>query len=194
MFERDLPGENKSGMSFQQPSQQLPLETCETMNDSWGFNISDRNYKTTRRLIQYLVGAAGRNANFLLNIGPMPNGKIQPEFTDTLNAIGQWLQQNGRSIYGTRGGPMAPQTWGVVTTKGKSVFVHLLKQPGTPYIVITGLKTKVLGGAMLNTNKPLRVTQQPEGVFVYTDGMEWNDTDTIVGIENGISSRPAESH
>ena len=92
MFEKDLPGENNSGLSYQQASQKLPLETCETMNNSWGFNITDTSYKTVKQLIHYLVNAAGRNANFLLNVGPMPNGKIQPEFIDTLQQIGKWLQ------------------------------------------------------------------------------------------------------
>src|SRR5260370_42628875 len=129
------------------------------MNDSWGFNISDRNYKSTRQLIQYLVNAAGRNANFLLNIGPMHNGKIQPEFTDTLLNMGRWLQQNGRSIYGTRGSILGPQTWGVVTAKEKSVFVHILKQPSAAYIVINAIKGKVLGGTRLNAGKSLQFTQ-----------------------------------
>jgi alpha-L-fucosidase len=182
MFERDLPGENKSGLSFQQASQ-LPLETCETMNDSWGFNIADRHYKSTRQLIRYLVGAAGRNANFLLNIGPMPNGIIQTEFTDTLKAVGLWLKQNGQSIYGTRAHTVMPQNWGVVTAKGKSIYVHMLKQPLARYIVVTGITAKVLGGTMLNSSKTLRVTQQAEGVFIYTDGVVWNDTDTIVELK-----------
>ena len=84
MFERDLPGENKSGLSFQKAAENVPLETCETLNGSWGFNITDRNYKSKKTVVHYLVNAAGRNANFLLNIGPMPNAVIQPEFTDTL--------------------------------------------------------------------------------------------------------------
>jgi len=78
MFERDLPGENKAGYSFQKPSDVLPLETCETLNGSWGFNITDRNYKTPKQVVHYLINAAGRNANLLLNIGPMPDGNIQP--------------------------------------------------------------------------------------------------------------------
>src|SRR3954463_15056799 len=101
MFEKDLPGQNRSGLSFQKASESMPVETCETMNDSWGFNITDRNYKSSKQLIQYIVNAAGRNANFLLNIGPMPNGVVQPEFTDTLKKVGDWMQRNGESIYGT---------------------------------------------------------------------------------------------
>ncbi len=90
-FEKDLPGHNTSGFGGQSVST-LPLETCETMNDSWGFNITDRNYKSSKNLIQYLVKAACYNANFLLNVGPMPDGTIQPEFKDTLAKMGQWVK------------------------------------------------------------------------------------------------------
>ena len=136
MFERDLPGENKSGLSFQKASDKLPLETCETMNDSWGFNIKDDHYKSVKQLIHYLVNAAGRNANFLLNVGPMPNGKIQSEFVDSLNAVGKWMQQYGESIYATRRNVMPAQDWGVVTSKEKSTFVHILKDSGLSTLVI----------------------------------------------------------
>ena len=73
MFERDLPGENTAGLSGQAISK-LPLETCETMNGMWGYKITDQNYKSTKTLIHYLVNAAGRNANLLMNIGPQPDG------------------------------------------------------------------------------------------------------------------------
>ncbi len=57
MFEQDLPGENKGGLNFQKPSQ-LPLESCVTMNNSWGFNITDTSYKTPKQLINLLVKAS----------------------------------------------------------------------------------------------------------------------------------------
>ena len=93
-FEQDLPGENKAGFNKASVAT-LPLETAETMNGSWGFNLTDTNFKTTRTLIQSLVGAAGRNANYLLNTGPMPNGRIQPENLATLSEIGAWLKALG---------------------------------------------------------------------------------------------------
>jgi len=183
MFERDLPGENKSGLSFQEASQQLPLETCETMNDSWGFNINDRNYKSVKQLIQYLINAAGRNANFLLNIGPMPNGVVQTEFTDTLKGIGAWLHQYGESIYGTRGKIIEPQDWGVVTGKDKKLFVHVLHPKGESYIFLPGIKNKVLNAVTMTGNKTVTFKQQPEGLFIYTNGISFNDTDTIVQLQ-----------
>lgn len=129
MFERDLPGENKSGLSYQSPSQMMPLETCETINNSWGFNITDTTYKTGEQLIHYLVRASGYGANLLLNIGPMPDGDIQPEFKERLAYTGKWLQTYGESIYDTKGGYLRPRDWGCLTQKDNKLFVHILKKP-----------------------------------------------------------------
>lgn len=127
MFERDLPGENKSGLSGQGISA-LPLETCETINDSWGFNIGDHNYKSTKQIVDLLVRAAGYNANLLLNIGPLPNGIIQPEFVTRLQETGTWLKQYGTTIYGTTGGIIKPQDWGAITQKENKLFIHILNK------------------------------------------------------------------
>jgi alpha-L-fucosidase len=182
MFERDLPGQNKSGLSFQKASDKLPLETCETMNGSWGFDIKDDNYKTVNQLIHYIVNAAGRNANFLLNVGPMPNGKIQNEFVDTLKEVGKWMQQYGESIYGTRGNIMPPQDWGVVTGKNKIIYVHLLKDSTQP-ILITGIAGKVKSCQLMGTDKKVKYKQDKNDVTLNLDGIKLNDVDTIVEIE-----------
>jgi alpha-L-fucosidase len=101
MFEKDLPGGNTTGFCGASISG-LPLETCETINNSWGFNITDTSYKSTTDLIHFLVRADGFGANFLLNIGPMPNGAVQPEFQERLAFMGKWLKTYGTSIYATR--------------------------------------------------------------------------------------------
>ena len=100
-FEQDLPGANTAGFNTTTIGT-LPLETSLTMNKSWGFNITDRNWKTTQDLIGYLVRAAGSNANLLLNIGPRPDGTIQPEAAQRLREIGQWLANHGTTIYHPR--------------------------------------------------------------------------------------------
>jgi alpha-L-fucosidase len=76
-----------------------------------GFNLIDQDYKSSKQLIQTMVKAAGYGANFLLNTGPMPNGKIQPENVDTLMIMGKWMNKYGETIYGTRRGPIKPTTW-----------------------------------------------------------------------------------
>lgn len=182
MFEKDLPGGNTTGFGGAAVSQ-LPLETCETMNDSWGFNITDRNYKSVKQLIQYMVNAAGHNANFLLNIGPMPDGTIQPEFTDTLKAIGTWMSQYGESIYHTRGNIIPVQEWGVVTGNLKTVYVHILKHINGSFIFLPGLQQKVLNASVFNGNSALKFKQQPEGLFIYLTDVKQDEIDTVLKLQ-----------
>ena len=148
-FEQDLPGANSAGFNTTTIGA-LPLETSLTMNGSWGFNITDRNWKSTRDIIGYLVRAAGANANLLLNIGPRPDGTIQPEAASRLREVGQWLTAHGTSIYNTRGGPISPRPWGVTTQRGDTVFVHVLKWQDAaltiPAIGATVTHASMLGG------------------------------------------------
>jgi alpha-L-fucosidase len=180
MFERDLPGENKGGFSHGVKVSQLPLESCETMNNTWGFNINDRSYKTTKQVVHYLVNAAGRDANLLLNVGPMPNGKIQQEFADTLKKVGVWTSKHGESIYGTRGKVIPPQEWGMITQKGKVLYVHILNQTGRAYIFIPGLNLKVIAANSFDGNLKIKFKQVEEGVFVYTNEIPNDPFDQIV--------------
>ncbi|MEC7895557.1 MAG: alpha-L-fucosidase, partial [Bacteroidota bacterium] len=99
MFEKDLPGNNTTGFgSSKEDISQLPLEVCETINNSWGFNLQDNSHKSKKELIQYLVKASGHGTNLLLNVGPMPNGKIQSNHISSLKEIGNWLKKNGETI------------------------------------------------------------------------------------------------
>ena len=182
MFEKDLPGQNKSGLSFQKPSDQLPLETCETMNNSWGFNIKDDHYKSVNTLIHYLVNAAGRSANFLLNVGPQPNGIIQEEFRDTLQQIGKWMDKFGESIYGTGGNIMPPQDWGVVTSKENKIFVHVLKDSIQP-VVIKGIKNKIKNCRLMGSGESVKYDQNKNEVTISLDGIALLQPDTIIEIE-----------
>ena len=165
MFEKDLPGKNTTGFSGESVIGKLPLETCETMNGSWGFNLQDKNFKSAKSLVQYLVKAAGNNANFLLNVGPMPNGKIQPEFQDTLKVVGQWLSKYGETIYGTRGGPVAAKSWGVSTQKGKRVFLHVL-QAEDSHLLLSGYTTKISSVTVFGTAAKLQFKQDAFGTVI----------------------------
>lgn len=182
-FEKDLPGFNTTGFGGASVSD-LPLETCETMNDSWGFNITDRNYKSVKKIIHYIVKAAGYNANFLLNVGPMPDGTIQPEFADTLKKVGQWMEQFGETIYGSRGNVIPPKDWGMITIKNKTVYMHILEKPAQAnFIFVPELKEKIIKAIEFKTRKEIKFKQQPEGTFIYIDTLEPDDIDMIVQIE-----------
>lgn len=182
MFEKDLPGLNTSGFGGASISQ-LPLETCETMNNSWGFNITDRKYKSVKQLLHYLVNDAGRNANFLLNVGPMPNGVIQPENIDTLAKIGDWMKQYGASIYGTRGNVIDVQDWGLVTSKDKILYAHIINKIAGTSVVLPGLKHKVAAASLMKDGRKLKFRQTSAQTTIYLDGVAMDDIDTIIELK-----------
>jgi alpha-L-fucosidase len=179
MFERDLPGENSMGFNNTEISDQVPLEMCETMNGSWGFNIIDQNYKSVRTLIHTMVRAAGYGANFLLNTGPMPNGRIQPENVDTLMAIGSWLEVYGDAIYGTRQGPMPPQDWGAVTVKGDVVYLHVLEHEGGT-LQLTGYNPKIKSALYFEDGSEVEVKRDKEGMILTIPANKLKPIDTVI--------------
>jgi alpha-L-fucosidase len=154
MFEQDLPGENSAGFNKAGVSG-LPLETCETINHSWGYTRDDKAFKSGPQLIRYLVRAAGANANFLLNIGPTEQGQVQPEFVERLETMGDWLKTYGETIYGTRAGPISPRSWGVSTAKGRRIYVHILDWQ-EPYLVLPPL-ADVKGAWAFDTHRKVEL-------------------------------------
>ena len=163
-FEQDLPGANTAGFNTATIGE-LPLETSLTMNRSWGFNITDTTFKSTSEIIHYLVRAAGYGANLLLNIGPRPDGTIQPEAVTRLQEVGRWLEVHGPSIYGTRAGPIPPRAWGATTRRGDTVYVHVLDWPD-PVLSIPPVGARVLHARALSTGQALRVTQSAAGITI----------------------------
>jgi alpha-L-fucosidase len=177
IFERDLPGENKAGLSGQNISP-LPLETCETMNGMWGYRITDQNYKSTKTLIHYLVGAAGRNANLLMNIGPQPNGELPDISVQRLKETGEWMNIYGETIYGTRGGIVPPHDWGVTTQKGNKMFVHILNlQDKALYLPYGGNKLK--SATLFADKSGVKYVQDKDGILLKFNEIP-TDTDYVI--------------
>ncbi len=165
IFERDLPGENTAGLSGQDVSDALPLETCQTMNGMWGYKITDQDYKSVRTLVQYLVGAAGRDANLLLNIGPQPDGNLPAASINRLNGIGEWMDRFGYTIRGTRGGDIPPHDWGVTTKKGNTHYVHIMNiQDNSLFIPFTS--GKIRKATCLNDGTKVAFSQDKDGVLL----------------------------
>jgi alpha-L-fucosidase len=182
MFEKDLPGQNTTGFSGDAKIGSIPLETCETINGAWGFNASDKRHKSRKQLIQYVVKAAGNNANFLLNVGPTPEGTIQPEHQERLRQMGEWLSRNGESIYGTRGGPIPSRPWGVSTQKKGRVYLHLLDWPD-PMLAIPRLPAPVKKASILGTGAAVAMKEIDAGHLLQLPAAGRDDVDTIVVIE-----------
>jgi alpha-L-fucosidase len=184
MFEKDLPGHNTTGFSGDAEIEDLPLETCETMNNSWGYNKGDRNFKSIEKLIQCLVQAAGYNANYLLNVGPMPNGKIQPEFVKCLDEIGKWMAKNGDSVYGTRGGLIEPAENYVTTYKDDKIYLHILDWKGKNSILVPSiLKKKIKKAWKLVDGTAVQIRKNQQGFIVNLPREKQNSIDTIIVLE-----------
>lgn len=119
-------------------------EACVTINtDSWGYNKYETQFKTRRDLIRMLVEVVSKGGNLLLNVGPMPDGRIQPEFTTRLAAMGEWLRTNGEAIYGTTASPFARLPFfGRATQKGNTVYLHLFAWPSDRRLRVPGVSNK----------------------------------------------------
>ncbi len=184
MFERDLPGHNTAGYNTTAIGG-LPLETCDTINGAWGYNASDQDFKSSTQLIHYLIRAAGYDANFLLNVGPTPQGTFQPEVVERLEALGEWTSEFGETIYGTRGGPMPPQSWGVMTRTATALYVHVLA-PATEKLVLPGTQgLDVKKATLFGTDRDLAITIGPGGeleLSVPSDAVHPIDTIIVLGL------------
>ena len=178
-FERDLPGQNTAGFNTKYVSDQLPLESSNTLNDSWGFNIGDSHYKSPEEVEELLVRAAGNNSNFLLNVGPMPNGEIQEEFATRLRTVGEWLSKFGDSIYGTRGGPLPAADWGVTTHQGNKIYVHILRW-NAPLLALDALPNKIVDAQQLATGARVEFTQSQKGIVLSVPPAGKEEIDRVI--------------
>jgi alpha-L-fucosidase len=182
IFERDVPGENIAGYSGQEVSK-LPLETCQTINESWGFYITDDKYKSTKELLHQLIRTAGTGANLLLNTGPMPDGKIQPECIERIQQMGDWLKKYGYTIYETQQGLVKPQEWGASTKKGeKTYYLHILnKETKAIALHIPGIKS----AKWVNIDGNLTWKKDKEtGYVVFIPGENTlDDVDSIIEVQ-----------
>lgn len=159
---------------------QHPWELCLTMGGPWGWT-RDQAVMPGPELIRLLVETAGRDGNFLINVGPRPDGQIDPSQADRLREVGDWLGRNGESIHGTRGGPFLPGEFGVSTHAGNKVYVHALRWPGDtlrlPPLATRVARASVLGGGDLS------YAQTAQGIEVSGPKAVRDEVDTIVVLE-----------
>ena len=158
----DMEGLTKEGAlggDFGTPEQQIPAtglpgvdwETCMTMNDHWGYNSHDKNFKSSKELIRMLADIASKGGNYLLNVGPTAHGVIPLESVDRLKQIGRWMKTNGESIWGTQSSPAVSAGWGITSAKegwgrctrkehsdGTILFLHVFNRPADGKIEISG--------------------------------------------------------
>jgi alpha-L-fucosidase len=189
MWERDLPGQNQSGYSPDGQIADLPLETCDTINKSWGYNLTDHDFKPASQLVHYLEKAAGNGANLLLNIGPMPDGRFPPECTERLAAMGEWTKTHGQCIYKTTAGALSPQPWGITTQNSDELYVHLLDPTKVltsdeDYVVIS-IPAEIGVGAparLLVSGKPIEVQKSGEDCLLHVPRSLLEEPTTVIAV------------
>ena len=177
MFEKGLPGQDPFSKE-KHVSEAIPLEMCETINNSWGYNRNDRSHKSTKALIHLLVKAAGYNANLLLNVGPRPDGTIQEAHLKRLAEVGQWLRGREESIFGTRGGPVPPRSWGVTTQRDDRVYVHILSD--TDDVIAVPDFGKDVTSASLLAGVAVGLVSTPLGTLIKMPPDARDPIDTII--------------
>ena len=156
---------------------QRPWETCMTIGQQWAWRPDDR-LKSVKECIQTLVQTAGGDGNLLFNVGPMPDGRIEPRQVERLHAMGAWLRKNGESIYGTRGGPFLPGEWGCSTHKDDTVYVHVLQWNGDR-VQLPPLEQVVQSATLLNGGE-VKFQQEEGGVELRLSADRQDAVDTIV--------------
>ena len=172
---------------YQTPEQRIggfdnvrPWETCMTIGTQWSWKPEDK-IKSFEECLRILVQCVAGDGNLLLNVGPMPNGEIEPRQVKVLKQLGAWLAKYGESIYGTRGGPFRNGDWGGSTTKGKAVYLHILKWEKNELKLPT-LKAKIISAKAL-TGGDVKVDQTDEATIIRMPVQEQNNVNTVVKLE-----------
>ena len=151
-----------------------------TINDTWAYNRNDRHFKSTTELVRALIDAASKGGNFLLNVGPTPEGTIQPEFEERLRQIGAWLKANGEAIYGTTYGPLQDLTFGRSTAKAGTVYLHVFDMPKET-IEVKGLHARSV--SLLASGKTLMFTQDGERLAIHVAGITADPCATVIAVQ-----------
>lgn len=114
-----------------------------TMNDTWGFSSHDHNWKSAETLVRNLIDCASKGGNYLLNVGPTPEGEIPVPSVERLSTVGKWLKMYGEAIYKTQAGPFPKALpWGRVTAKKGVLYCHVL-DPSLTEIELVGFKGRI---------------------------------------------------
>jgi alpha-L-fucosidase len=131
-----------------------PWEKCGTISAGWGYTAARTEPLSLKKILENLSNIVCRDGNYLLNVGPRPDGQIEPSQVARLKEVGEWLKLYGECIYGTKGGPILPTAAYGTTFTSKAVYIHIWEWPADGKITITGLD-KVKSGKALTEDKVL---------------------------------------
>jgi alpha-L-fucosidase len=164
-----------------------PWETCQTMNDAWGYKkSSEKNYRSVKSIVRELATVASRSGNYLLNVGPKGDGTLTAGSIKILKGMAKWMSSNSESIYGTTGNPFSKDpSWGTYTQKGSTVYAHVFTVPKNRTIRLSRYKGKKPSKVYLvsNPDVSLKVTYKKGKIFMKLPKSARNAKDTVIAME-----------
>jgi len=131
-------------------SKGYPWESCITVGEQWAWKPNDK-LKSVDEIVHMLIKTVGGNGNLLLNVGPMPDGRIEPRQVELLKGVGRWVKVNGEGIYGTRGGPFLPSDKMASTHVGQVIYLHVMDKSLKEIVLplpqgVKATRVSILGG------------------------------------------------
>ena len=159
---------------------QRPWETCMTLGTQWSWKPDDK-IKSVREAIHILVNCTGGDGNLLLNVGPMPDGRVEPRQVEVLHGMGAWLKKYGQSIHGKRGGPWKPGAYGASTRKDKTIFVHVLRWERDSF-QLPPIRSKIVSAKVL-TGGEVAWSQSSDGISLGVAPEYRQEIDTLIALK-----------
>ena len=188
----DIIVNNRNGLpgDFSTPEQEIVAEksgraweSCMTMNESWGYQRADDNWKTPKTIVRNLITCAHGGGNYLLNIGPKPDGSIPPQSVEALTSVGKWMSKNGQTIYETDRCQVNSSVFAGFSRKGNTLYMHVHFWPGET-VALGGLQCKVKSASLVASGKPVQFVQEEFRVkFTGLPAAPPDDPVTTIAIE-----------
>ena len=155
-------------------------EACWTINHSWGYKEHDKNWKTTKQLVQKLVDINSKGGNLLLNVGPTAEGEFPPGCLDRLAGMGDWLKAHSEAVYKTKFPEVPLQDWGRVLQKGDTYYLHVFEWPSNGKLTVTGLNAEVDSISIMNSSSKVSALNKGKSFEVSVPAQGTNENSTVI--------------
>lgn len=172
------------------PEQSIPAtgvdydwESCMTLNNTWGFNKYDQNWKSPKTVITNLVDCASKGGNYLLNVGPDHLGQIPDATQEILTDAGEWLDTYGDSVYGTESSCFDSLSNGMkATVKDGKIYLHVFDWTSGKIVNIPSIENEISSIKVMGTDTEVNYSVLKNGINITLPVIEANEYDTVIEI------------